>query len=234
MKIPFTQEELIKAFEIGKIQISGAQVNLEKLDWMNKEHMKKLQSEEIKNKIFSYLPAEFQNEKLIPVIFERISKWSDIKTMLEAGELDCFSTSKTPEYNKEKLIYKNISLEKISSNLKLAIQALGNLSEENFTTENLIVKSNFIQFFDKRLFVLNKVIKFKKKHSKKLNLDYLVISNNTKMRIEDVQQMFRVKMFVFDSSNSEYKIKKWKEECEELNQEYCSTMDAGALEINLD
>ncbi|HLC82907.1 MAG TPA: ComEC/Rec2 family competence protein, partial [Bacteroidia bacterium] len=105
---------------------------------------------------------------------------------------------------------------------------------ENFTTENLIVKSNFIQFFDKRLFVLNKVIKFKKKHSKKLNLDYLVISNNTKMRIEDVQQMFRVKMFVFDSSNSEYKIKKWKEECEELNQEYCSTMDAGALEINLD
>ncbi len=133
----FTQEELISAFEISRIQISGAQVNLEKLDWMNKEHMKKLSSEEIKNKIFSYLPPEFQNEKLVPVIFERISKWSDVGAMLEAGELDCFSKSKVPTYGKEKLIYKNTMPEKISSNLKLAVTALENVSEENFTAENV-------------------------------------------------------------------------------------------------
>lgn len=42
----FSTEELVNAFEIGRIQISGAQVNLEKLDWMNKEHMKKLSNEE--------------------------------------------------------------------------------------------------------------------------------------------------------------------------------------------
>lgn len=142
----FTQKELISAFEISKIQISGAQVNLSKLDWMNKEHMKLLGAEEIKNKIFTQLPEEFKNDKLIPVIFERISKWSDIQTMIGAGELDCFSKSKKPEYSKEKLIYKNILPEKISDNLELAVKALSDLSEENFTAEN--IKSALMKIAD--------------------------------------------------------------------------------------
>ena len=77
-------------------------------------------------------------------------------------------------------------------------------------------------------------MQFSESNSKKLNLDYLIISSNTKMSIEEITGMFRVKMFIFDSSNSEFRIKQWKEECEELNLEYCSTMDKGALEINLD
>lgn len=105
---------------------------------------------------------------------------------------------------------------------------------EDFTDKNLKLKNNFVQFIDKRMFVLYKAIKFKENYSKKLNLDYLIISSNTKMSIEDIQQMFKVKTFIFDSSNSEYKINQWKEECEELNQNYCSIMDSGALEINLD
>lgn len=133
----FTEAELIQAFELNRIQISGAQVNLEKLDWVNKEHMKRLESDEVKNKIFSYLSPEFQNEKLVPVIFERISKWNDIKIMQDAGEFDCFSKLKILEYSKEKLIYKNVSLEKIIQNLKSAIDAIKDLSEENFTTENI-------------------------------------------------------------------------------------------------
>jgi glutamyl/glutaminyl-tRNA synthetase len=133
----FTQSELTEAFDISRIQISGAQVNLEKLDWMNKEHMKRLSAGVIKEKIFSYLSKEFQNEKLIPIIFDRISKWSDVKTMEEAGELGCFSVSKQPKYDKAKLVYKNSSPEKISSNLQLSIKALTDLNEENFTAENI-------------------------------------------------------------------------------------------------
>ena len=132
----FTKEELIQAFDIKRIQISGAQINLEKLDWMNKEHMKKLSYDEIKSGIFQYLPEkEFRNEKLIPIIFERISKWSDVKKMVEVGELDFFF--KVPEIQKEKLIYKNTSLEEIVDNIKLAIKALENLEENNFTRENV-------------------------------------------------------------------------------------------------
>ena len=105
---------------------------------------------------------------------------------------------------------------------------------KDFISSDLFVKNNFVQFFDKRMIVLNKAIQFKENYSKKINLDYLIVSCNTKMSIEEITDMFRVKRFIFDSSNSEYRIKQWKKECEELNQEYCSTMDEGALEINLD
>lgn len=105
---------------------------------------------------------------------------------------------------------------------------------DDFTNSDLFVKNNFVQFFDKRMFVLNKPIQFKENYSQKINLDYLIVSSNTKMSMEEITDMFRVKKFIFDSSNSEYRIKQWKEECEELNQEYYSAMDSGALEINLD
>ena len=104
----------------------------------------------------------------------------------------------------------------------------------DYSFNDLKVKSKFIQFLDKRLLVLDKAIQFSENNSKKLYLDYLIVSSNAKMSIGDITEMFRVKMFIFDSSNSEYKIKQWKAECEELNQDYCSTMDNGALEMNLD
>jgi glutamyl-tRNA synthetase len=131
----FTKQELIEGFEIEKIQISGAQVNEEKLDWINKEHMKKLSSEEIKKNISSHLPEKLQNEKLIPLIFERISKWSDVKNMVREGELDWVLS--VPEISKDKLIYKNVSLEQIFSNLKQAITSLQNLNEDDFSTEKV-------------------------------------------------------------------------------------------------
>lgn len=105
---------------------------------------------------------------------------------------------------------------------------------KDYERSDLIVKNKFIQFFDKRLLVLDKAIQFSENNSKKLNLDYLIVSSNTKMCIEEITEMFRVKKFIFDSSNSEYRINQWEEECEELNLEFCSTMDNGALEIDLD
>jgi glutamyl-tRNA synthetase len=134
----FSKDELIKVFDITKIQKSGAQFNEEKLDWINKEHIKKLTQEnpdELKNKIFEYLSEELKNEKLIPIITERISNFSDIKNMISTGELDFFY--KEPKYEKEKLIFKNTTAEKISQNLKQAIEALNNLDESKFNKEEI-------------------------------------------------------------------------------------------------
>jgi len=142
----FTKEELIKTFDISRIGHSGAKFdNDEKLDWVNKEHIKKLSAEELKNKIFEWLPEELKIEKLIPVIVERISKFGDIKNMLSAGELDFFY--KQPEYSKEKLIYKNSTPEKISANLKEAHDMLLKLNEDDFTMEN--IKNTLMQVADK-------------------------------------------------------------------------------------
>jgi glutamyl-tRNA synthetase len=140
----YPREELIKIFDLSKIQHSGAQWNDDKLNWMNKEHMKLLSQEEIKNNILKHLPENMRDnvisQKLIPIIFERISKWADVEEMVARGELLFFF--KSPEIEKAKLIYKNYSPEKISNNLKLAINALENLDENNFTTE--IIKNTLM------------------------------------------------------------------------------------------
>jgi glutamyl/glutaminyl-tRNA synthetase len=132
----FTVEELIKIFSLDRIQISGAQMNMDKLDWINKEHIKLLPSEEVEKNILEWLPEDMRNKKLVPVIAERISKWGDVAAMAESGELDFFI--KTPSIDKEKLVYKNSTLEKTTNNLKIIIDALEKIDEENFNTSNII------------------------------------------------------------------------------------------------
>ncbi len=134
----FTHDELVEAFDLTRVQKSPAIFNEEKLEWFNKEHIKLLSKKEINKNILEWLPKEsqnMQNPKIIPVILERISKWGDVKDMAERGELDFFF--KAPEIQKEKLIFKNTSPEKIRDNLNLAIKALAELTEENFTQENI-------------------------------------------------------------------------------------------------
>ncbi len=126
----FTPKELIEAFDIKRIQISGAQVNLDKLDWINKEHIKKLSPEELQKNIFARLPEKFRSEKIIPVITERISKWSDVDDMERAGELDLFVQA--PDYPREKLLYKDVPAEKVSENIKKALSAVEAIDEKRF------------------------------------------------------------------------------------------------------
>ncbi|OGI85890.1 glutamate--tRNA ligase [Candidatus Nomurabacteria bacterium RIFCSPLOWO2_01_FULL_39_17] len=137
----FSRADLIKAFNISRIQKSDAQMNARKLDWMNKEHLKLLPPEEIKNKIFECLPENMRNPKLVPIILERISKWGDVKEMVEAGELDFFIQA--PKFSKEKLLYKDFLPEAIAKNLQLAIESLEQIDVNNFTEEE--VKRNLMQ-----------------------------------------------------------------------------------------
>jgi nondiscriminating glutamyl-tRNA synthetase len=131
----FNLEELLKEFSLDRVQKGGGVFNITKLDWINKEHIKRLSPEELEKNIFAYLPEEYRTSKIIPVVVERISKWGDIKEMVSAGELDFFV--KAPEYEKSKLIFKDTPAEKISQNVKLAIKALETLEENNFTSENI-------------------------------------------------------------------------------------------------
>ena len=130
-----TRDEFVELFDISQIQISGGGYNEDKLDWINKEHIKLLKSDELEKYVFAWLPKELQIKKIIPIITERISKFGDIKTMVENGELDFFY--KEPVYEKEKLIYKNTDKEIILNNLKSALEIISKTNEEEFSKENI-------------------------------------------------------------------------------------------------
>ena len=144
----FTLTELIEKFNLYKIQKSGGVFNSEKLDWLNKEHLKKMSPKEIEKNILTWLPEKMRNSeitaKLFPIIIERISKWGEVRDMAERGELDFFFEQ--PKIDKAKLAYKNSSPEKIANNLKLAIKTLESLEEKKFTTE--IIKNTLMLIAD--------------------------------------------------------------------------------------
>ena len=144
----YMHNELVKDFDLTRVQKSPAILNEEKLEWFNKEHMKLLPLIEIEKNILEQLPENMRNiitkrpslgknpkDGLLGVIVERISKWSDVKDMAESGGLDFFF--KTPEINKEKLIYKNTAPLKITENLKSALKVLEKINSENFSEENV-------------------------------------------------------------------------------------------------
>lgn len=129
----FTREELIAAFDITRIQKSGARMSDDKLDWVSKMHIRKLPLDEIKKNILERLPKELRNPRLIPILAERISKWGDVEKIVGAGEFDFLR--QLPKVDKAKLVFKNSSPEKTAKNLEKAHKALQNIPAEQFTKE---------------------------------------------------------------------------------------------------
>ena len=110
----FTEIELIKAFDITKIQRAGASFNEEKLLWVNKQHLVKKTPEALFEYVKMALPkatsalpqySDERLEKLVPNLIERIQVASDIKEAAETGEYDFAFT--TPEYDTALLMWKN-------------------------------------------------------------------------------------------------------------------------------
>jgi glutamyl/glutaminyl-tRNA synthetase len=137
----FTREELEKIFDLDKVQKAGAIFNEEKLNWFNREYMKKMSSEELKTGIMKFLPDQFKNlsdeimNKLIPIIAERINYFGEVQIMIDDGELDYYIN--TPEINLEKLSWKGEGNDKAKIHLEKTIELLDSVSESDWNSETV-------------------------------------------------------------------------------------------------
>ncbi len=112
-----TSEEFISVFELSRIHKSGGGFNIDKLDWINREYLKKMSYEEQEEYINKFIPDDIKklpqyNNSIIhnitPLIIERISKGIDIVKMVEDRELDYFFTK--PTYQKDSLFFKSTKI----------------------------------------------------------------------------------------------------------------------------
>ena len=139
----FGLDELIEKFDISKVQKGGGVFNPEKLDWINKEHMK-LMSEDDRNKeILNRFRKNSVNTdekfllKLAPIIFDHISKWGDIDTMVGAGELDYYFNP--PQYDVNLLYWKSIpAQEETKKHLEFVLETLKNVEEDCFSSADKV------------------------------------------------------------------------------------------------
>ena len=137
----FTLKELIDEFDIEKIHKGGAVFDEEKLNWFNREYIKKMLEAELLTEIENNIPESYdisyENlKKIAPIIIERINVFSDVKKMAEEGELDYYF--KSPEYEAEDLLWKTeTDLNVVSEHLQKVIDLLEKVSDDKFIADNV-------------------------------------------------------------------------------------------------
>ncbi len=109
-----TKEELISQFSLEKIQRAGAAFNEEKLLWMNKQYLNKIDNAEFRVYINDAISPEVRSlpqfsearlEKIIPRIREHTSVRTDVTEAIAAGEYQYIFD--TPIYEVALLSWKN-------------------------------------------------------------------------------------------------------------------------------
>ena len=132
----FSLGELIDVFDLSKVQKGGAIFNVEKLDWFNKQYINKMSIEEFEKSAFEFTKTKI-NGKLISLIKEKISKYSEIPDLLN-GELSFIDSA--DKYSKESLKWKSEpDLINTKQYLKLIIDIISNIENIDFNKD--LIKS---------------------------------------------------------------------------------------------
>ncbi len=145
----WTLDELIEDFDINGIQKSPAVFNEDKLLWINKEHLKKLSDDEFWSSLLNFantdlkeaLATKHVKDALLQDTRERLSVYSEINEMQEAGEFDWLLKDEI-ELNADDLIWKKSNKEETKKHLEKLLEILcdpkmGDLSKER--AEELIM-----------------------------------------------------------------------------------------------
>lgn len=145
-----SETELINQFTLERVQKGGAIFDETKLLWLNKEYMKLLPEEDWKEEIIKRLPEEIlespafeaRKNKVLPVIFERISTFGEVLDMHKNGDIAYFFIA--PELNTELLMApekmrkgKEVTKESTIALLAKVNELLETISESDFTKEKV-------------------------------------------------------------------------------------------------
>jgi glutamyl-tRNA synthetase len=98
----FTMEQLIAAFDLSKIQASPAVANLERLDWLNGQFIRRLPADELAARLAPLMPQVPPDalKPLMPLIQERL------RTLIEATDMLRFFFEDPDSYRLEQLVPK--------------------------------------------------------------------------------------------------------------------------------
>lgn len=127
-----TKEELLKRFDLGKVQKKGAIFDLVKLNWINREYLKRLPETALHEKLRAFVPEKALF--LAKILIERVNNLKEAGEIIESGEFDFFFAP--PEPTKELL--------KSGKFLTETIKILEDLDEKDFSAEK--IKTNLWDF----------------------------------------------------------------------------------------
>jgi glutamyl-tRNA synthetase len=124
----FSREELIRVFNLDRIQKSGAIFNLEKLDWLNAAYIRELKDEELASRLG--LTPEKKNLRVVALVKDRLKRLSDFPVLTRF--------IKNPiEYSVELLAWKGATSLATKATLEATKKVVSVLPAEKFTEASL-------------------------------------------------------------------------------------------------
>jgi competence protein ComEC len=93
--------------------------------------------------------------------------------------------------------------------------------------QTVFQQQQFYQFANKKILVIDKQIDFEPVQQK-IAVDLIIISKNPKLSIAQIASVFNCDQYIFDASNSLWKIAQWQKDCKALHLNYYSIPAEGA------
>lgn len=136
----YSLKELVNDFSLERVHKSGAVFNIDKLNWLNGYYLRKMPLNELTRKIIPLLEkADFvkRNE----YSFEYIKKIVELELprLTRLGEIGDRTEFffKTPQYNPELLVWRDMLFKDVDSSLKVSLEALSKVDHSYFNRKNL-------------------------------------------------------------------------------------------------
>jgi len=139
----FSLEELIKEFSLEKVNKAGAVFNLEKLDWYNREYLRRIDNVKLVSLLMPHLEVTYQEVKSQKSKVKNYNEWLEKVVSLEKERattlVELVDNLKfifeEPDYDGKILVWKKSDAVKTKQNLANLSDFLANLSD--FSKENL-------------------------------------------------------------------------------------------------
>ena len=143
----FSLEELIREFDLNKVQKSGAIFNVEKLDWLNGCYLRQLSLDELTKRAVPFLERDGLIDSDFSAKGGPFSGWEYLKKILaleqprlkklgEIGERVSYFF-KIPEYKPELLVWRDMLFKDVFASLKVSLNTLFQISDVDFNQKNL-------------------------------------------------------------------------------------------------
>lgn len=97
---------------------------------------------------------------------------------------------------------------------------------------NIKSVSPFMYFHNKRILLLD-TLPTPLPAAKPLDVDIIILSKNANVRISSLQKLFQCQQYIFDASNTSWKIREWKNDCDSLHLRRHSIPEDGAFILDL-
>lgn len=97
---------------------------------------------------------------------------------------------------------------------------------------NFFSNKGFYRFYNTKILIIDKPVYFESL-PQKVDIDIIILSHGAKITITQLATVFNCRQYIFDASNSLWKIDKWQKECEELHLRSYSVAEQGAFILDV-